>query len=120
MKNIALASVIALSSFGLAQQQGNASPWSGSLYYDIRTAKANAVVLNKFLDLTINGKPTRFSLYGFAGTSVDGEGNAVGGLAFGREFHWFDQVSIFAGAGISFSGGNPVGGGVLAGVSFKF
>lgn len=119
MKNLLIASTFAIAAYSSAQG-GNVSPWSGSMYFDLRTQKTNAVVLNRVRDLTINGKPTRYSLYGFAGTSVDGEGKAVGGLAFGREWKIIDQFSAFAGIGVSFSGGAPLSGGFLIGGMLKF
>jgi hypothetical protein len=97
-----------------------ASPWSGAFFWDIRSSKLDAVAVNKILDLTKNTKLSGFSLYGFAGTTVDKDGKAVAGLAIGKEWKWFDQVSFFTAVGVSFSASTPIGGGIIVGASVKF
>lgn len=99
---------------------GTVSPWSGAFFYDVRSHTLDAVVLNKVLDLTKNTKLSGFSLYGFAGSTVDKNGKAVAGLAIGKDWKWFDQVSFFTGIGVSFSASTPVGGGFIVGASVKF
>lgn len=99
---------------------GTVSPWSGAFFYDVRGHTLDAVVLNKILDLTKNTKLSGFSLYGFAGTTVDKNGKAVAGLSIGKDWKWFDQVSFFTGIGISFSASNPIGGGFIVGASVHF
>lgn len=96
------------------------SPWSGAFFYDIKGGHMDAVILNKILDLTKNTKLSGFSLYGFAGTTVNKDGKAVAGLAIGKDWKWFDQVSFFTGIGVSFSASTPIGGGIIVGASVHF
>lgn len=103
-----------------AQGNGELSPWSGAFFYDVRSKTLNAVVLNKIRDLTKNTKLSGFSLYGFAGTTVDRNGKATAGLAIGKDWKWFDQVSFFTGIGVSFSASQPIGGGLIVGASVHF
>lgn len=109
------------------QDAAPGSAWSGSFYYDIANKEISAIVVRTLKELTRHGVPTGWELDGFTGAvvmrdwkSVIGNSKSVIGAAIVYRHEFFDNVSGFAGFGVSAAGGRPVGIGLTAGVGIKF
>lgn len=100
--------------------QSAPTPWSGAFYYDIKNRHADAVLITKLRDLTFKGRASGFELDGFAGTTVDKSGKSVLGFDISYTKTLFDQMYVFGGVAISISGGQPVGGGFVGGLGWRF
>lgn len=103
---------------GACSAQVVPASWSGSIYYDIRSKVANAVVYNRIGDLTLKGKVVA-EADGFIGVSNQRGTPAVIGLAVIWRKLIFDQVSFIFGPAGSLTAGKW-GGGFTAGLSVKF
>ena len=103
---------------GACSAQVTPPNWSGSIYYDIRSKVANAVVYNRIGDLTLKGKIVAEAV-GFVGLSNQKATPGVIGFAVIWRKPLFDQVSLVFGPAGSLTAGKW-GGGFTAGLSVKF
>lgn len=118
MRRLTSACMAAAFVVAVSPAQAPLTQYSGSIYYDLKDRYTAAVVLTNVSSLTLHGKRL-LDVSALAGVR-NGDSRPLAGLAFGRSWQVFDQVSVtVAVAGVQPQGAR-LSAGLVIGLSYRF